>query len=128
MKPDIAAASKMMGKQPINPFGQCFDAVGFQAVLGEDPPADLKICHGIGIANMPGQEGLEIAHAWLEWGGAAYDCIWGVRVPLSVARKDFSYVVEYSRSEFLSLWLKHDFAGPWDAKIAAVIERNRGHK
>ncbi len=126
MKPsnsNLKKAIEVMGFEPINEIGQCFDATFLQMLGGGEPPEDLKLCHGIGIANMPGQEGNQIAHAWLEWGGKAYDCIWGTMQDAKSYRENFNltYVVEYTFEEAVALGRKHDRSGPWDLKIKAVI-------
>lgn len=131
MNPHHQEAINKMGRKPINPIGQCFDSAAYQAVLGKDPPPDLRLCHGIGVANMPGQAGEPIAHAWVEIdfpdrGRAAFDTTWGLWQEAAAYRRGFqcSYVHEYTRGEALVLWAKHDMPGPWDPKIRAVVERN----
>lgn len=120
------------GVTPVNPLGMCFDLVGFQAIGPEGidgyRPPTLRICHGIGIANYPGQEGTRIGHAWLEWqdakkGHVALDTTYQVCQPAEHYRKSLQleYVVEYTFKEFVSLWAKYDIPGPFDPKIKAVI-------
>lgn len=124
---NVRKASEIMGRDPINPVGSCFDSSAFQAILGPNPPKDLRICHGIGIATMPGQEGLRIAHAWLEWADVAMDTTWGIVVPRDLYRSHLKIelCVEYSREEFRARWTETNFPGPWDEKIIAVIETNK---
>lgn len=129
-KPDVEKAAKLMGREPINPVGSCFDTSAFQMLVEKDQPSDIMLCHGIGIANMPGQEGHQMIHAWLEWTvrgrKCAYDTTWGVLTTVEKYRRDLqlSYCVEYTRSEMLQLWFEHDFPGPWDEKIKAVAKKN----
>lgn len=84
---------------------------------------DITICHGIGIANRPGQEGLRVAHAWLEFDmnglRTAVDPIWLIAQPAATYRKNFQVqrVVEYDKKEFMHLWGYYDFPGPWDSVI-----------
>jgi len=58
-----------------------FDSAAHNFVFGETESGD-RICHGVGIANMPGQEGQTFSHAWIEFtkDGArmASNTIWGV--------------------------------------------------
>ncbi len=99
-------------------FGHCFDSAGIEFL--KFPPGAI-LCHGIGTANMPGQEGDAIAHAWIEFEGLAYDTVWRVAVPIQKYREYFcvSYCVEYPLSEVLKLWGETDYPGPWDEKIKA---------
>lgn len=126
-EPNVILASRLMGRKPINPIGNCFDNCALQAILMKNPPENLRICHGIGVANMPGQIGNAIGHAWLEWDGLVYDTTWGCIVYAKKYREDLkiSFVVEYSRSQFLKLWKKHDYPGPWENKILRVINKNQ---
>jgi len=112
-----------MGRKAINPIGQCFDSTAHQVldwVLKKRVAG--KVCHGIGVATMPGQEGNVIKHAWIEENGFAYDTTWGVRVPADEYRAGLglSYFVEYSIADFMLNWLMNDFPGPWDSKIEAA--------
>lgn len=131
MKPEHAKAARLMKREPINPIGKCFDSSAHQAVYGDDPPEDMRICHGIGIANMPGEEGHQMGHAWLEWSlrekRIAFDTTWGVATCAAHYRKMLrvSYVVEYTRDEFLKNWIAHDMPGPWDEKIREVTDAVR---
>ena len=105
-------------------FGQCFDRAGIALLQF---PRGTVLCHGIGAATVEGQEGWEIAHAWLEFEGDAYDVIWCVHFAAEIyrAKLKVSYVVEYSQADAWRLWHTTDYPGPWDAKINAVIEGNR---
>lgn len=115
--------------EPPNPWGSCFDAVAHN-VLG-NLKEDITICHGIGIASRPGQEGMRVAHAWIEFehpeGRAALDCIWLKAVPAKKYRDDLKveYVHEYTTGQFMTLWTQHDFPGPWDQAISNVITHNQ---
>lgn len=90
-------------------------------------PEGTTLCHGIGLASVKGQEGWEIAHAWNEFEGRAYDSIWMIHGPSDWYRAQLriSYVVEYNYAEALSRWIITEAPGPWDEKIRAVIEGNR---
>lgn len=122
-KQDVARTIELMGRRPLNPIGKCFDSAAIQLVFGRNNPQDMYICHGVGIANAPGQKGLRIQHAWLEFpsaaGTIALDTTWGLKQMASLYRENFQlqYCVTYSRSQFLDLWEKHNFPGPWDPKI-----------
>lgn len=119
---DIERAVKAMGREPINPIGECFDSTGFQAMKWLLAGKLFKVCHGIGIASMPGQQGREMKHAWLEVQGLAYDTTWGVTCNAGKYRSDLKlrYVIEYDPEDFFRNWIKHDFPGPWDEKIEAA--------
>lgn len=121
MNSNIQKATELMGRPPVNPIGECFDSVGVQALKWMYAKRLFKVCHGIGIASMPGQEGNEIKHAWIEIEDLAFDATWGVAMEIKKYRSDLklNYVIEYSVPEFFALWMKHDFPGPWDAKIQA---------
>jgi len=110
----------MVSPKPINPVGECFDSVAFQVMSGRTKIT--KICHGIGIATAPGQEGQTMKHAWLEDDTHAFDTTYGFKLRKDQYRKDLSisYCVEYTPPEFMALWMKHDYPGPWDQTI---IER-----
>ena len=65
-------AKEIMGEDPTIPMGYCF----YGAILVYEQARKLQLAgeidglalvHGIGIANMPGQEGKRIAHAWVEF-------------------------------------------------------------
>lgn len=111
-----------MTHEPPNAWGSCFDAAAFNLLANKDEKG-LRMCHGIGIANKPGQEGTRIAHAWLEcelkMGRVALDPVWLVfqsadlyRYKLQVER-----VVEYTFEDFMHFWKEHGFPGPWDEEI-----------
>lgn len=88
-------------------------------------PKHAVLCHGIGVANAPGQEGNTINHAWIELDGFAYDCVWHAKVPIKKYRADLklSYVVEYTFSEVMDNWSKTDMPGPWDEKVLTAGAR-----
>lgn len=119
-----------MGREPINPIGSCFDSSAHQLVYGGDEynPPGTYMCHGIGISNMPGEEGKQIGHAWLEYrveGGAiAIDTTWGLQAPAHQYRSliKIAYAVEYTRDEFFQLWKQHGYSGPWDSRIKAITD------
>lgn len=126
----LRKAARLMGRDPLNPIGTCFDATAHQAALGEDPPWDLVIVHGVGWANMPDSEPTKMGHAWLEWYEptkhcrVAMDCVWGVLTPAKKYREDFKveFAVEYTRKEFLKMWATHDYPGPWHPRIKEVMK------
>lgn len=111
-----------MTPEPPNPWGSCFDATAHNLLANRDAE-NLVVCHGVGTANRPGQEGMKIAHAWLEADigkeRVALDCVWLVFQSAALYRKNLQaeYVVEYAPEEFMRLWTEHDFPGPWDPTI-----------
>ncbi len=115
---------KVNGRSPVNPMGSCFDATAQNFLLNSDIPTAV-ICHGVGTANAPGQEGVKIAHAWVELYRKrelyVIDCIWMVAIPYDKYYEDLKieYVVRYGREEFLKLWQEKGFPGPYDSKVAA---------
>lgn len=113
-----------MTPTPPNPWGSCFDAT-FHNFLSLSEESTLIVCHGVGIATRPGQEGMRIAHAWLELfhpkhGKIAVDCIWLIAQPAELYRRNLKveHVVEYGRDEYMELCRQHDFPGPWDPTVA----------
>lgn len=113
----------LLGREPINPVGSCFDSVGHQLFDWLDK-VPFKICHGIGVATIPGQEGQVIGHAWLERDGFAFDTTWGAKCPIEKYRRDLglTYVVEYSPMQFFAAWVATNNPGPWDEKIRAITD------
>lgn len=99
----------------------------------------MKVCHGICVANKEGQEGMLIGHAWLECdhdevpqedgsiakGRIAIDCIWLKAIPVDHYRKQLqaSYIVEYTPDEFMDLWHKNNYPGPWDPQIIPLCKK-----
>jgi hypothetical protein len=126
--PNIEKAVELMGRPPVNPVGECFESAIRQALFPPDPPPGLRLCHGIGIANAPGQEGSTMGHAWVEWNAGlrrvALDTTWGVVQEASAYRANFqlSHVREYTRDQAGLLWRLHDMPGPWDLKIRTVTD------
>lgn len=128
---------KLAGKEPVNPLGTCFDSVGNQLIeIGVTHHVkNYKICHGIGTSNMLGQEGLAIAHAWIEYDlisknrRIAMDTTWGDLVYADIYRKDLKieHVVEYTAKEFLRKWVEFNYPGPWDYKIVELQKFNGVH-
>lgn len=130
-------ACERMQKRPLNPIGTCFDFVAHQVLCNEDLPSNAYICHGIGISNMPGQEGEIMAHAWIEFhdeehGTIAADTTWDEMRYADLYRKTIQArrVVQYSQKEFMQLWQDFEYPGPWDYEIKQVIKSysNKGKK
>lgn len=116
---------------PPNPWGSCFDAAAWNLARNDDW-GNPRMCHGIGIANKPGEAGSPIAHAWIELdhpehGRIAIDPIWLVAQSADRYRENMqvSHVVMYSRSEFLRLWVSHDYPGPWDERVWALTTETK---
>lgn len=117
------------GRKPVNPIGSCFDSAA-QCIL---QISDAKMCHGIGVSNMPGQPQDFIAHAWLEAFDKdegemiALDTTWMIAQPARIYRKNLKlgYVVEYSREEFIKRWAESGPPGPWDLKIMALTKEGK---
>lgn len=100
-------------------WGRCFDDAALAVV--QFPPGAI-LCHGIGIANAPGEEGNVIKHAWVEYEGDAFDTVWMARQDRTEYRAalKLSYVVEYDQAAVWENWRRYDMPGPWDEKIRAV--------
>lgn len=117
--------AKAAGREPLNPIGKCFDSAAYQVVIGgvNNNPPDVRLCHGIGVTQVKGQENMQIAHAWVEGDGVALDTTWGLNAPAKKYRKamKLDYVVEYTMEEAKANWQKFGNAGPWDEKIKKVI-------
>jgi len=111
-----------LGREPVNPYGSCFDAAA--RLILTPSFLEISMVHGIGIANKPGEEGNEIAHAWVEFTHTdneryAIDPIWMVAQPVKIYRNNLkvNYAVEYKKIDFMQRWIKTNFPGPWDDKI-----------
>lgn len=130
--PDIA----LEGSKPKNPLGSCFDAAAWNLVLNDGPEfTEAIMCHGVGIANMPGQEGQKIAHAWIEiihpnHGKVAIDPIWLIAQPASLYRGNLcaELVIEYKRSEFMDLWRAYNYPGPFDERVLQYTKEGKAKK
>lgn len=116
------------GQEPINPIGQCFESAARQIVFGENAPISARLCHGIGVSNMPGQNGAKIGHAWIEYQNSkgtrvALDTTWGENFLASEYREEskLNYVIEYTKKEVIRFWTKYNIPGPWDKKIIKVV-------
>jgi hypothetical protein len=136
---DLERLKALAGGLPVNPIGSCFDAAAFQFVHtirevkagNPNAPRDAVMVHGIGVANMPGQEGELMGHAWLELNHPktgqklAMDCLWHEFVPRDQYHRDLKvrFCVKYKFDEFMQLWLEHDNPGPWNEKIRAITDR-----
>ncbi len=122
-------AAQFMGREPLNEIGQCFETAIRQACFAPDANESIRLCHGLGVANAPGQEGLVMGHAWVELvdpikGKLAFDTTWGTVQPAEQYRlggKVF-YVVEYTREVALCLWKLHNYPGPWDLRIKSEMK------
>lgn len=117
------------GQSAVNPFGSCFDATAWNLIANlKSGMPNMKICHGVGISNHPDSMGKKIAHAWIEFdhpqGRAAFDPIFLIAQSAGIYRRNFKVevVVEYNKKEFIRLWKKNDFAGPYDVRIAALAK------
>lgn len=127
---DIEKAIKVMGKEPINPIGACFDSAAAHFVeWTREGAVNLHLVHGIGIANLPGQEGNIMAHAWIEFGDwnerLAYDTTRGIKMLAKEYRKQIqcSYAVEYNFKAVKNLWNEWGsnlLTGPWDKNIREI--------
>lgn len=141
MKPvDLEKLKQLTGGElPANPIGSCFDATAFQfvhtarevAAGNPNAPTDCVMVHGIGVANLPGQEGELMGHAWLEFTHPktgqklAMDCVWLKFVPRDHYHRECKvrFCVKYTFDEFMQLWVQHDYPGPYHPKILAITER-----
>lgn len=112
----------MKGREPVNPLGNCFDSSLSQMFAWEEDPPELVLCHAIGIANFPGQEGEEMAHAWVEFTTpkgekAAVDTTYNLIIDAAHYRKQLNikYLVCYTKEQLLK---EHkDEYHPFDKKI-----------
>jgi len=110
------------GKAPVNPWGSCFDSAAHNLLANTD--CDVTMCHGVGISTHPASAGKKIAHAWLEfdhekYGRLAIDPIYLIAQRAEIYRKNLQaeLVVTYSAREFIALWTKHDYPGPYDDRV-----------
>lgn len=118
-------------RKPVNPWGSCFDSAAKELALNVDLHQwGAVMCHGICIANKPGEEGNRIAHAWLEFdhpihGSCALDPIWMIAQPAAHYRQTLKIelAVTYTREDFIARWRQHNFPGPWDARIRALTRK-----
>jgi len=126
-KEAVKKVSKLMGRKPINRPGSCFDSSAKGFIGGFDLPRSAVLVHGIGVANMPGEEGNIVGHAWIEFTldgrRLALDTTWGIATTVENYRGQLnvSHAVEYTREEFEHLWRRYGFPGPFDLKIAEVM-------
>lgn len=133
----IKKAIKIMGKEPINPIGECFES-STMCLLNPKLNKEIiklknvRLCHGIGISNMYGTKDTKIAHSWIEYTHEfedvgnkrmAIDTTWGIQILSSVYRKQLKlkYVIEYTPKEALENWKKE--VPPWDQKIKNIINK-----
>lgn len=125
---NLERAIQLMGTKPVNQPGMCFDAAAHQFVYGENPDGIVMV-HGTGITNMPGEEGRDMGHAWLEFDYEgvryAYDAIWGVARPVDKYRRDLQvgFTVTYELKEFVRIWTKKKYPGPWNDRILNVVKK-----
>jgi hypothetical protein len=132
----LQKAQAVMGKEPVAALGSCFISAlrAYEAIRKEQIAGrvdGLVLVHGIGIASMPGQEGNEIVHAWLEFTKdgnlIAYDPIWDVFTTAEHYATQFKTrrTVKYNFNDITSNIIKSDTIdlGPWDSEILAIAER-----
>ena len=131
------AVLKMGGLEPMNPIGQCFESAlhAYYKTRQYELSGqikDLALVHGIGIANMPGQVGKTIAHAWITYFASddletlrAFEPTWGVLTTHAKILTDLKvkYAKAYSYEEIKSEITKNNNIdiGPWDPKVLAVL-------
>ena len=128
------ASLKMEGRKPLNPIGQCFESAlhayfQLRKLELEGSIRNLRLVHGIGTANMPGQEGESIAHAWLTFERdkelLAFEPTWGVVVPAENVTRDLqvSYKVTYDYRDLVMVITMNNNIdiGPWDSEILKVL-------
>lgn len=115
------------GRKPVNPIGTCFDSAAWAIVGRRDISANPVMCHGIGVTNIPGEEPVPMAHAWIEFTNRAgrrlaLDTTWmiGQRAKKYRRSLQISLVIEYPFKQFCALWIKHNFPGPYDDRIRAL--------
>ncbi len=121
---------KIKGREPLNPIGSCFDSSAFLVVLdqGITKFTSVNLCHGLIVANIPGQEGREVPHAWVEakenGQEIVLDAVWGEKIPKDEFYKITkpSMVHSYTKTKALQMWFQHDYPGPWHPRL---IERQK---
>jgi hypothetical protein len=118
------------GSEPINPIGQCFDSAFQQLVYGGEAmnPDGTVLCHGVCVANFPGQEGVIVGHAWLEFNHdgeeGVIDTTWGkiIKKDNYYSQIQVLYKVTYTRDEAAEMNLIQGFSGPWDLQVKNAVE------
>lgn len=117
------------GQSAQNPFGSCFDAAAWNLIANlKSGMSNMKMCHGVGTSNHPDSMGKKIAHAWIEFdhpqGRVAFDPIFLLDQSAEIYRRNFQaeIVVEYTYKEFMRLWAKNDFPGPYDIRVSALAK------
>lgn len=134
------AVMKMEGRTPINPIGQCFESALFayyylrQAEI-EGDVSEVTLIHAEGVANMPGQAGKPIVHAWVRFRNktitelVAFEPTWGIYTTHAKILTDLQvkYVKEYTYED-----IKHEITkdnnidiGPWDQHILSLAEKKK---
>lgn len=122
------------GKPPANPMGSCFDSAAHALVQMGDTQGviDIRVCHGIGISNVPGEPAEAISHAWIEvltlrWGRIAIDAVWMLSQPAELYRSNLqvSLVKEYSRELFMKKWHETGYPGPWEDCLQALTKEGK---
>lgn len=123
------------GRDPANPIGQCFDSAAHQIVFHGQNFIDTKLCHGIGVSNMPSQKGDRFCHAWVEFNlpegqRVALDTTWNIAQLAEQYRSDLrlQYVIEYDQQKAFDLWKAHDYPGPWDERLIALQKKKGVHR
>jgi hypothetical protein len=121
------------GRPPVNPIGTCFDSAARVFItLDSYRWHAARICHGIGVSNLPGEEGEPIAHAWIEaydkeHGRIAIDTTWMLAQPAKHYRENLqvSFVKDYTFVEFMQKWQETNYPGPWEEKLIALTKEGK---
>ena len=110
---------------PINPIGRCFETT-YHVYVNPNTDINAIVCHGIGIATFTTMAKQKIAHSWIEFNEngkiMAIDTTFCIIVDAAIYRDRFqpSYIIEYSRCNYLKNCRETKTFGPWDEKIAAL--------
>ena len=131
------AVLKMGGLEPMNPIGQCFESAlhAYYKTRQYELSGqikDLALVHGIGIANMPGQVGKTIAHAWITYFASddletlrAFEPTWGVLTTHAKILQDlkvkYAKAYDYEQIKYEITKNNNIDIGPWDSKVLAVL-------
>lgn len=114
----------MTNPETQNPIGTCYECVAAHVLEWKKGhlPSSLRIIHGICVANVPGEEGTTITHAWFEWNGWAYDVIMGQKYDLELFRETtkVSRSYKYTVQKFMRQWKKFKYPGPWEEELIKI--------